>query len=31
MYKTFKMNLAGRDLICYIDRVCAQANKYSIR
>ena len=26
MYKTFKMNLAGRDLICYIDRVCAQAN-----
>ena len=26
MYKTFKMNLAGRDLICYIDRVCKQAN-----
>ena len=26
MYKTFKMNLAGRDLICYIDRVCAQSN-----
>ena len=26
MYKTFKMNLAGRDLICYIDRVAAQAN-----
>ena len=26
MYKTFKMNLAGRDLTCYIGRVCAQAN-----
>lgn len=26
MYKTFKMNLAGRELICYIDRVCAQSN-----
>ncbi|MDO5564803.1 MAG: polyribonucleotide nucleotidyltransferase [Eubacteriales bacterium] len=26
MYKTFKMNLAGRELICQIDRVCAQAN-----
>ena len=26
MYKTFKMNLAGRDLIIYIDRVCAQSN-----
>ena len=26
MYKTFKMNLAGRDLVIYIDRVCAQSN-----
>lgn len=26
MYKTFKMNLAGRELTCYIGRVCAQAN-----
>ena len=26
MYKTFKMNLAGRDLTCYVGRVCAQAN-----
>ena len=26
MYKTFKMNLAGRDLTCYIGRVCAQSN-----
>lgn len=26
MYKTFKMNLAGRDLLVYVDRVCAQAN-----
>ena len=26
MYKTFKMNLAGRELICFIDRVCAQSN-----
>lgn len=26
MYKTFKMNLAGRELTCYVGRVCAQAN-----
>ena len=26
MYKTFKMNLAGRELTCYIGRVCAQSN-----
>ena len=26
MYKTFKMNLVGRELICFIDRVCAQSN-----
>ena len=26
MYKTFKMNLAGRELTCYVGRVCAQSN-----
>ena len=26
MYKTFKMNLAGRELVCFVGRVCAQSN-----